>query len=152
MIYIAHRGNINGPDHINENKPEYLLDTIAKGFYVETDLWMINNLLYLGHDKPQYQINIDFLLQIKDNLFCHCKNIEALHFLIKCYNEIECFFHDNDECVLTSKNHIWNYPGKQLTPLTICVMPEYVNQEINTNCYGVCSDFVFNIQKTGYTI
>ena len=24
MIFIAHRGNLNGPNKINENKPEYL--------------------------------------------------------------------------------------------------------------------------------
>jgi hypothetical protein len=147
MIYIAHRGNLNGPDPINENKPEYLLEAISKGFYVETDLWVINNLLYLGHDNPTYKIEIDFLLGIKEKLFCHCKNIDALHFLIENYSEIECFFHNNDECVLTSKNHIWNYPGSKLTSLTICVMPEYVKQKINEGCFGVCSDYVYDIKK-----
>ena len=44
----------------NENKPEYLLQAIESGFFVETDLWLINNLLYLGHDEPQYEINIDY--------------------------------------------------------------------------------------------
>ena len=149
MIYIAHRGNLDGPDPINENKPEYLINAIAKGFYVETDLWLVDNILYLGHDNPVYEIKIDFLLNIKEKLFCHCKNIDALYFLIKNYSEIECFFHIEDECVLTSKNNIWNYPGKKLTPLTICVMPEYVGQVIDYNCYGVCSDFVSSIKNTG---
>ena len=80
-------------------------------------------------------------------MFCHCKNIDALHFIVKNYSEIECFFHNEDEYVLTSKNHIWNYPGKQQTPLSICVMPERVDQIIDYNCYGVCSDFVNNIIK-----
>ena len=75
MIFIAHRGNLNGPNSIDENKPDYLLEAINKGYYVETDLWVIDNKLFLGHDKPQYEINIDFLLNIKDKLFCHCKNI-----------------------------------------------------------------------------
>jgi hypothetical protein len=145
MIYIAHRGNLNGADPINENKPEYLLNAISKGFHVETDLWIINNILYLGHDTPQYEIDSSFLINIKDKLFCHCKNINALYYVIINHPEIECFFHNEDECVLTSKNHIWNYPGKELTPITICVMPEYVNQTIFTNCYGVCSDYIINI-------
>jgi len=145
MIYIAHRGNLNGSDPINENKPEYLLTAISKGFHVETDLWLIDNILYLGHDNPQYKIEIEFLLNIKERLFCHCKNIDALHFILENYNEIECFFHNEDECVLTSKNHIWNYPGKKLTSLSICVMPERVNQEIDFICFGICSDFVENI-------
>lgn len=145
MIYIAHRGNLNGADPINENKPEYLLNAISKGFHVETDVWVINNILYLGHDTPQYEIDSSFLFNIKDKLFCHCKNINALYYIIKNYPEIECFFHNEDECVLTSKNHIWNYPGKELTPITICVMPEFVNQTSFTNCYGVCSDYIINI-------
>jgi hypothetical protein len=144
MIYIAHRGNINGPDTINENKPEYLLNAISQGFHVETDLWVINNNLYLGHDNPQYEIDIQFLLNIKDKLFCHCKNIDALNFIITNYSEIECFYHDTDECVLTSKNHIWNFPGSILTPLSICVMPERINQKITTICFGVCTDFPKN--------
>lgn len=140
IIYIAHRGNLNGPDPINENKPEYLLDAINNNYYVETDLWYIDNKFYLGHDEPQYEINIDFLLNIKDKVFCHCKNIQALLFIINYYPEIECFFHDKDDCVLTSKNNIWTSPGQELTPLSICVMPERVDQ-IPYNCLGVCTDY-----------
>jgi hypothetical protein len=140
MKYIAHRGNLNGPDTENENKPEYLLNAIKNGFHVETDLWLINNSLYLGHDEPQYKIEIEFLLNIKDKLFCHCKNIDALYFIIQNYSEIECFYHNEDKCVLTSKNHIWNYPGTKLTNISICVMPEVINQE-PINCLGVCTDY-----------
>lgn len=147
MIFIAHRGNLFGPDPANENKPEYLLEAISKGFYVETDLWVFGNRLFLGHNIPQYEIEIDFLLKIKNNLFCHCKNINALYYIIKHYNtEIECFFHNNDECVLTSKQKIWNSPGKELSSLSICVMPEIVSQQIDTTCFGVCSDFIFDIK------
>lgn len=155
MIYIAHRGNINGPDPDNENRPEYLLKAIEKGFYVETDLWVDDDEnLFLGHDSPQYKIKIDFLLEIKNKLFCHCKNIKALYFIIKNYPEIECFFHDNDKCVLTSKNHIWNYPGTELTQISINVdltsdsyISPYCNEFISKkhhfeNIFGVCSDFL----------
>jgi hypothetical protein len=141
MIYIAHRGNINGPNPENENKPEYLFKAIEEGFHVETDLWLIDNILYLGHDEPQYKIEIDFL-KIKDKLFCHCKNVDALYFILKNFNDIECFFHNEDECVLTSKNHIWNYPGTKCTSLSICVMPERVNQKTNDIWFGICSDYV----------
>ena len=46
MIYIAHRGNLAGPNSDDENKPEYLLKAINAGFYVETDLWLINSELF----------------------------------------------------------------------------------------------------------
>jgi hypothetical protein len=147
MLHIAHRGNLNGPNPKKENRPTYLLEAISKGFYVETDLWVLkNNDLYLGHDKPQYKITINFLLGIKNKLFCHCKNIKALHFLLKNYPEIECFYHDKDDCVLTSKNNIWTFPGKDLTLLSICVMPERVSQ-IPHNCLGVCTDYPLKYKK-----
>jgi hypothetical protein len=155
MIYIAHRGNIDGPNPEEENNPKYLLKAIEKGFYIETDLWMDENeKLFLGHDFPQYEIEINFLLEINDKLFCHCKNIKAFYFIIKNYPEIECFFHDKDECVLTSKKHIWNYPGTELTPISICVnldgfsveregkLDKYDNYLMNKNIYGICSDFL----------
>ena len=148
MIYIAHRGNLNGPNPNDENKPDYIINAIRKGFYVETDLWIIYDELFLGHDCPQYKIDIEFLLNVKDFLFCHCKNIEALHFIIKNYPEIECFFHVNDECVLTSKQHIWNYPGSLLTNMSICVMPETSSQKVSTDCYAVCTDYPIRIQNT----
>jgi len=150
MKYIAHRGNLNGPNPADENKPEYLLSAVSKGFHIETDLWVIEGRLYLGHDEPQYEIEPAFLLGIKDKLFCHCKNINALYYILENHSDIECFSHNEDECVLTSKGHIWNYPGKQLTTLTICVMPERVNQTISNACFGVCSDFVENIKEKGF--
>jgi len=146
MLFIAHRGNLYGPNLEHENKPEYLLNAINEGYYVETDLWLIDDKLYLGHDNPQYEISITFLLEIKNNLFCHCKNISALHFIISNYPEIECFYHDKDDCVLTSKNHIWNFPGSELTNISICVMPERVEQYISKYCYGVCTDYVVNMK------
>ena len=149
MIYIAHRGNINGPNE-RENSPTYLLEAIKAGYYVETDLWIISSLdeekLYLGHDNPQYEIKVEFLLDIKDKLFCHCKNIQALHFIITYHPEIECFFHDVEEYVLTSKNKIWTNVGNELTEKSICVMPERVDQ-IPKNCLGVCTDFPDKYKK-----
>lgn len=153
MKYIAHRGNLNGPNPEKENKPEYLLNAIRHCFYVETDLWMLDNgKLYLGHDKPQYEININFLLDIKKWLFCHCKNINALRYIVSNYPEIECFFHNEDNCVLTSKQNIWTYPGKQLTDMSYCVMPEVADNltinEINkSKCLGVCTDYIYKYKN-----
>ena len=140
-ILIAHRGNINGPNPELENHPEYLLSAIKAGYHVECDLGLINNTLYLGHDKPQYNILIDFLLEIKEFLFCHCKNIHSLCYLLKEYPEIHLFFHDSDECTLTSKNYIWTYPGKEVTEKSIIVLPETKNNHIYFDCYGICTDY-----------
>ena len=49
MIFISHRGNINGNNFL-ENNPDYISETIGKGFDVEIDLWVKKGQLYLGHD------------------------------------------------------------------------------------------------------
>jgi len=143
MKLIAHRGNINGPNLL-ENNPEYIINTLSQGYDVEIDLWIVDNKLFLGHDNPQYEIEESFL---KDNrLWIHAKNFEALNFLVSIKDEVHFFSHDNDPYVLTSKGFIWTYPGNTLSSNSICVMPEmkpeyYENLDLS-NVYGICSDFV----------
>jgi len=142
MILIAHRGNINGPDPLNENKPETIIKCINKGYHVEIDVRLINNELFLGHDNPDYKVEIDFLLNYKKYLWIHCKNLEALTFLTPL--ELTTFSHDKDDYVLTSKGIIWAYPGKEVNNSCICVMPEWEEnvKEFNKECFGVCSDYI----------
>lgn len=143
MIKIAHRGNLKGPNQRFENEPSYIIEALKEGFDVEVDVWLMEDKLYLGHDMPEYLVGLNFLKS--DKFWCHCKNIEALQFLIK--NNIRCFFHDTDDATLTSDGYIWTYPGKHLTENSICVMPERTNWEIKSYVAGVCSDFVLGIEE-----
>jgi len=61
MIYIAHRGNTQGPNPDKENHPDYLRDAVRKGYDVELDVWLINGKYILGHDAPQYEVPDYFL-------------------------------------------------------------------------------------------
>lgn len=143
---IAHRGNINGPNEKRENQPEYILEALKAGYDVEIDVWEINGKLFLGHDKPTYKINLDFLFNNK--LWCHAKNFEALSLMILHKDKIHCFSHDNDKHILTSKGYIWAYIGEKINNNTICVMPEksnYSNLELK-NCLGICSDEISKYQ------
>jgi hypothetical protein len=97
----------------------------------------------LGHDIPQYKINIDWVNNRSHCLWVHCKNIEILEFLNKINSDINYFWHETDTITLTSKNHIWAYPGKQPIKNSIAVMPE-LNQENIDECLGICSDFINN--------
>jgi len=38
---------------------------------------------------------------------------------------------------------IWAYPGKDLTDMNICVMPELSNykEEDTRGCFSICSDY-----------
>lgn len=142
MKFIAHRGNINGPKKELENKPLYIEEAIKNDFDVEVDVRIHNGLWYLGHDTPDYQINLEFLKNEK--LWCHAKNIEAFYHMLM--NNVHCFWHENDQHTLTSKGYIWAYPGSELTDMSICVMPE-ISQQKNRNVFGFCSDFVERIKN-----
>ena len=39
MIYISHRGNLDGKSEKDENNPEYVMNAVKKGFDVEIDVW-----------------------------------------------------------------------------------------------------------------
>jgi hypothetical protein len=140
VYFIAHRGNINGPDK-KENHPDYILKAAKKGFNVEIDVWYNNGKYILGHDKPEHEVTSDFL---KNKLFwCHAKNIDGLSAMLKEQN-IHCFWHQEDFFTLTSKKYIWTYPGHALTKRSICVMPEIAVKDYDASslaqCAGICSD------------
>jgi len=138
MIYISHRGNLDGPKIDNENSPEYIQNAIAAGYDVEIDVWFQNNKFYLGHDGPQHNIENSFLL--KKEVWCHAKNLEALVEMKKVGSHY--FWHENDQFTLTSKGYIWTYPGNKLSYNSICVLPENDLKKNILECAGVCSDFI----------
>jgi hypothetical protein len=43
---------------------------------------------------------------------------------------------------LTSRLNIWVFPGKQLIPGSIAVMPEVKYLGDLSKCYAICSDYV----------
>ena len=142
MILISHRGNIDGAIPERENSPDYIMEAIRQGYDVEVDVWYSNNTFWLGHDNPEYQIGLYFLLENADKLWCHAKNIEAIVEMKK-EKTINCFWHQKDDITLTSKGHIWAYPGKQPIKNSIAVMPEIYNDDLD-KCIGICSDYISN--------
>jgi len=144
MILIAHRGNVNGKNSADENHPDYLMKAVNLGFDVEVDVWFLDQKFILGHDEPQYEVSLKFLLN--KNFWHHAKNLPALYQLVsnKNKNLINCFSHDTDDAVLTSQGWIWTYPGKQLTPRSIAVMPERVPGWDLSNVAGICSDYLID--------
>lgn len=141
MILISHRGNINGRIEEAENRPDYIDDTIRLGYEVEVDLWWVDGRVYLGHDKPQYEVSDEWLSDRIDKLWVHCKNIELLPWIRS--TSLHYFWHEEDTLTLTSKNYIWAYPGKQPIVGSIAVLPELRNDSVS-QCIGVCSDYIQN--------
>jgi len=145
MKLIAHRGNIFGPNPTKENHPDYITQTIDQGYDCEIDVRFIDNQFFLGHDEPNYLIDIQFFMTYKDRLWIHCKNFDAFDKLIQ-VPELNIFWHENDEYTLTSHRFIWAYPEKTTTERCIILMPEW-NNFIFDKGYGICSDYVEKIKQ-----
>lgn len=138
MKFIAHRGNTAGPNPELENHPDYVTSALQQGYDVEIDVYYENNEWWLGHDTPDYKVDVAFIKQ--PGLWCHAKDLHTLSQLIKL--DVVCFFHDSDDGVITSNKYIWTYPGKTITDISIAVMPEWVPDWDYSNCYAVCSDYI----------
>ena len=149
MILISHRGNIDKKNPSQENSIKYIEFAIKLGFNVEIDIWYINDVMYLGHDGPQYEVSFDWIKDRKDLLWIHCKNINAVQKMIDYENKgnnFNYFWHENDTISITSHKYIWAYPGKQPIIGSIAVMPE-IHNDNTSDCLGICSDLIINYKK-----
>ena len=142
MKLISHRGNINGPIKLLENNPEYIDEALVLNYDVEIDIWVIDSIIYTGHDAPSHKIDLNWILERKKSLWIHAKNISSLEFMSNLSHEINYFWHQKDDVVLTSKKFLWTYPGKELTRYSIAVLPELIPFDNILNAYGICSDFI----------
>lgn len=149
MIYISNGGNINGKNGERENSPDFILEAIAEGYYVEIDVKLMNDgHLWLGYEDAQYKLeNNDFLFNNRKKLLIHCKNVSAVHKLKDLEDEYKTkfhfFFHRTDNASLTSNGKVIVYPGKRpLSKHSIAMLPEETDYQVNDMkiCYGICSD------------
>jgi hypothetical protein len=150
MIYISHRGNLTGKAPEFENSPAYIYRAIEQGFEVEVDLREKDGRFYLGHEKPQYLIDSNFIEECKDNLWFHCKDAKSLEYAID--EGTNCFFHKADDYTLTSKGYVWAFPGfAKANSKTIGVLPELyrtVEEMKGLDYYGYCSDVIQYIRSS----
>ena len=141
MILISHRGNIDGKIPEKENHPNYIDATLGSGYDVEADVWYIDGKIMLGHDNPQYEVNLRWFTDRINKLWVHCKNTGSLVYLRDCGYDINYFWHQTDDVIITSKGFLWVHPGKQPINNSIAVLPELFNDDIK-ECIGICSDFI----------
>lgn len=145
MIVIAHRANIYGPSN-KENSPESILNALYLGFDVELDVWLVDDELMLGHDRPQYALKKPLMDRIGSNGWFHCKNLEALEYFKNNLDNLNYFWHQMDDYTITSSGHFWTYPGKKISNHSIIVLPELINPDqlshmIDKRPYGICTDW-----------
>ena len=148
MFIISHRGNLEGANENEENKPFYIKRALRECDFVEVDIWIKGGIIKLGHDKPQYDLDLDFLNNLK--IIWHAKTLEALKYLKS--KKLHYFFHDKDEYTITSRGFIWAHPTAKNFEGCICVMPEqaygegFINKNYN-NFLGVCTDYPLRFIK-----
>jgi hypothetical protein len=141
MRLIAHRGNIEGPNPELENSIPYISRALSMGYDVEIDLWVVDQEIYLGHDKPQYKVNIDYLISIIDKAWIHCKNFEAINFMSNNEKPFNYFWHENDSYTVTSHGFIWTYPGRSTGNRSIYLDFSKESLKLAHGAYGLCSDY-----------
>lgn len=139
MKFISHRGNTRGLDPKLQNHPLCIDKVLALNYDCEIDVWKKGTDLFLGHDKPQYLISLQWLLERGTQLWVHAKNFAAFDFLTYMV-DLNCFWHENDSFTLTSKGYIWTLPGKEVSDKSVIVTNDY---DRYGNAYAVCSDYLF---------
>jgi len=143
MIFISHRGNIEGIVSERENSPDYIDEAIKAGYEVEIDVRCKEGSLFLGHDYAQHPITLSWLLYRKNDLWLHIKDYESL-FIIDGH-DLRYFWHQQDDFTLTSDGYIWSHDFKNKMTHR-CIVPllslSEVKEYSQTDFYAVCSDYV----------
>ena len=141
MKFIAHKGNITGPNPTQENKIEYIKHAVSQGHGVEFDVRSFNDKLYLGHDEPQEELPLE-LLRLPDS-FVHAKDIDAFEKLLKLNCNV--FWHQTDKVTITNKGFIWCYPGifvQSNLAIWLDLHNKPLPNEVNS-IYGICGDYYY---------
>lgn len=150
MRFISHRGNLDGACKDLENLPSQIDKAISRGFDVEIDLWLHNNSLYLGHDRPEHKTSDQFLIDRSSSLWVHAKSVNTVSFLLQ--SELNWFWHESDKFALTSRGIPWSFPEVFFES---CVVnqpadsskfwTERLHEKINF--YAVCHDDIERVRR-----
>lgn len=153
MIYISHRGNLNGIIHERENSPAYIQECIDAGYECEIDLRMKDGVPHLGHDTPDHPVSVEWLGSRADMLWIHVKEYEALVWLMEHLPSAKFFCHEGDRYTLTSNGWVWSHDLHNLMT-SKCIVPLLSKESVQSysqNGFGaVCSDYILDcVEKWG---
>ena len=87
LILISHRGNLDGKQPHKENHPNYIQEAINKGYDVEVDFWYHEDKFWLGHDEPQHEVELQWVVDRVFKLWIHCKDLKTLEKLKQLENQ-----------------------------------------------------------------
>ena len=151
MIFISHRGNLDGVKEQRENSLAYIDEAIELGFDVEVDIRYKDGGLWLGHDEPQYRVKLGWLEDRKNNLWLHIKDYGSLLEMKKSdHLGLRYFCHQSDEFTLVNNGYLWCHNiHEEMTD--DCIIPLLSSQDVvdyeQTSFGAVCSDYVFQCKE-----
>lgn len=150
MIFISHRGNLDGVLHERENAPEYIDNALRCGFDCEIDLRMKDGVPHLGHDTADHRISARWIHERKDSLWIHVKEYGALVWLMDYCPQAKFFCHEADRYTLVSNRWIWSHDlSNQMTDR--CVIPLLTKDSVwdykGVGFGAVCSDYIHNCTR-----
>ena len=153
MIYISHRGNLNGIIHERENSLDYIQECLDAGYECEIDLRMKDGVPHLGHDTPDHPVSAEWLLHRATKLWIHVKEYEALVWLMQHLPNSKFFCHEGDRYTLTSNGWIWSHDmdNKMTEQCIIPLLSKDSVQSYSRSGFGaVCSDYIVDcVEKWG---
>lgn len=106
MLFISHRGNLNGPIPERENSPDYIDEANSAGFMAEVDIKVIDDQVILGHGEQSYPVSWQWLSQRSERLLLHLKNREAVRVIPDYWSHFRYFCNEKDEFSFTSSGFI----------------------------------------------
>ena len=146
MKIISHRGNLRGRIPERENTPAYIDSAIACGYEVEIDIRYVNGEFKLGHDLPEITINSAWLLNRKNELWIHSKDVLTAVKLRELDKSFQVFCHTQDPFVLTSTGHLWIH-DLSLDLGAHAIIPLLSEDDVLSYSgkvvHAVCTDFAF---------
>ena len=147
MIFISHRGNIDGVNPERENSPDYIDECLALGYDCEVDLRMKDGVPHLGHDTPDHRVSVAWIHKRMDRLWIHVKEYDALVWVMAYCPNSTYFCHEGDRYTLVSNGFVWSHDlSNKMTDR--CVIPLLSKESVagyGQDGFGaVCSDFILD--------
>ena len=143
MIYISHRGNIDNIIPEKENTITYIEEAIDLGYEVEIDVRTKNGDLYLGHDNPDYEVSMEWLISHRNNLWIHAKDIKTLTTLLE--TNLRFFYHEKENhTIISGTNLIWSHNILESNENSIIPLLSLSDLDLlpKHKIKGVCSDYI----------
>jgi hypothetical protein len=153
MLIISHRANVDGPCK-HENTIGQVGYALSMGFYVEVDVWQLNDGFgfRMGHDEPLMRESAPLNFLQNDKIFCHCKDEHSFD-ILKNYTDTSPFKHNDEKQVIVMKNGesmIWKHsnnrhPSGKKDDIYVFLGDDF--QEDLLLFGGICTDYPIKFKE-----